>query len=98
MKVQVDICERKTVENAIGEVDYKHIQLYSEIENWDVCESTAEVFKEAQQDYGRCISKVFIDLKDGGVRHIGWSFEKRVKYTDCNEIYLQETWIVPLKT
>jgi hypothetical protein len=24
---------------------------------------------------------------------IGWVFEKKVKYQDCNKFYLQETWV-----
>ena len=45
------------------------------------------------KEYGRCISKVYIDAADGGAKAIGWVFQKRMKYTDCNETYLQETWV-----
>jgi hypothetical protein len=33
--------------------------------------------------------------RDGGKRAmpIGWVFEKRAKYTDCDEMYMQETWV-----
>lgn len=96
MKVQIDICERRTVENTQGEIDFKHYRLYSEIENWDICETTTKVFNHAQKEYGRCRSKIYVDRIDGTTKHIGWVFEKRIKYADCNETYLQETWIVPL--
>jgi len=24
---------------------------------------------------------------------VGWVFQKRVKFSDCNETFLQETWV-----
>lgn len=50
-----------------------------------------EVFKDCQQEYGRCINKVYVGEKDP--KQIGWVFQKRVKYTDCDETYLQEAWV-----
>jgi len=97
MLVEIAVCEKKEIENEQGEIDYKNIILYKDVENWDLYETVSEVYKGAQAEYGRCASKIYIDKMGGGVQHIGWVFEKRQKYQDCNKTYLQETWIVPLK-
>jgi len=97
MKVQIDICETKEVEQPNGDVESKSSRFYSEVENWDICETTSDVYKAAMREYGRCSSKVYID-NNGKTKSIGWVFQKRVKYEDCKETYLQETWIVPLKS
>lgn len=52
-------------------------------------DNTSELFKAMQKEYGRCAGKVYI----GDGQRVGWVFEKRQKYTDCNEYYLQETWV-----
>lgn len=52
-------------------------------------ETTGELFKFCQKEFGRCVSKQYI----GDGQQIGWVFEKNVRYTDCNEYYLQETWV-----
>ena len=52
-----------------------------------------QLFKSCQSEYGKCKSKVYIDLPDGGARPIGWVFERRVKYSDSNETYLQQVWV-----
>ena len=62
-------------------------------------ETPSEVYKFSLKEFGRCMGKVYI----GEGKHIGWIFQKRVKYEDCNEYYLQETWITihkgkPVKT
>lgn len=51
-----------------------------------------DLFRFCLQEYGRCVSKVYIDTPKGP-KAIGWVFQKRVKYTDCDETYLQEAWI-----
>ena len=48
-----------------------------------------ELYKYCLKEYGRCVSKCYV----GNGQQIGWVFEKRVKYSDCNETYLQETWV-----
>jgi hypothetical protein len=72
------------------------MQVYSEVENWDVCDNVKEVYRYAMKEYGRCTSKVYVDSVDGKPRHVGWIFVKKVQYTDCKDTYLQETWIAPL--
>lgn len=53
-------------------------------------EDTGKLFRELQREYGRCISKAYVD-PDG--KQIGWVFQKLTKYQDSNETYLAETWI-----
>lgn len=50
------------------------------------------LFRDYQREYGRCTSKVYIDTPTGP-KAIGWVFEKRVKYDDCNEYFMQEVWV-----
>lgn len=52
-----------------------------------------ELFRSLREEYGRCISKVYIDLPDGSAKPVGWCFEKRREYSDCNETYLQHVWV-----
>lgn len=56
-------------------------------------DNVGELFRHLQSEYGRCKSKVYIDTKTGDTLAIGWVFEKRVKYLDCDGSFLQETWI-----
>ena len=57
------------------------------------CNTVGELYKASQKEYGRCISKVYIDSKDGSPKAIGWVFLKCMKYEDCNEYYLREVWV-----
>ena len=50
----------------------------------------AELYRCFQREYGRCVGKVRVD-PDG--REIGWIFQSRIKYEDCDETYLREMWI-----
>jgi hypothetical protein len=50
------------------------------------------LYRHLQKEYGRCISKIYIDTKDGA-KPVGWVFEKKVRYSDCDDTYLQEAWV-----
>ena len=52
-------------------------------------ETKAEVYKYAQKQYGKCVGKCYV----GEGKHIGWIFQKLVRYEDSKEKYLQEVWI-----
>lgn len=52
-------------------------------------ETKGELYRFCLKEYGRPVSKVYV----GDGQQIGWVFEKRVKYNDCNETYLQKTWV-----
>ena len=51
-----------------------------------------ELFRALRRNYGRCTGKVRVDVGNS-VKAIGWVFEKRRKYDDCDETYLLETWV-----
>ena len=72
--------------------------IFDDVQEWDngLCETPSEVYHAALKEYGRCMSKMYIDNKDGKARHVGWVFEKKCRYEDTNEPYIQETWITPL--
>jgi hypothetical protein len=52
-----------------------------------------ELFTSLQKEYGRCISKVYYDLPDGGAKAVGWVFQKRKEYDDCKDTFLLHTWV-----
>ena len=72
----------KTENHLIGETD-----VYEAYSN-----NVGGLFKSLRKIYGRCVSGQYIDMKGKTIR-IGWVFEKRQKYEDCNETYLSETWV-----
>jgi hypothetical protein len=62
-------------------------------------ETKSEVYKYCLKEHGKCLGKVYV----GEGTHVGWIFQKLVKYEDCNEKYLQEVWVtlhkgMPTKT
>ena len=56
------------------------------------------LFRFLQKEYGRCVSKVHLDIPmgDGTYRTLdtGWVFERKMKYDLCKDTYLREVWIV----
>jgi len=52
-----------------------------------------KLFKVLQKEYGKCVSKVYIDDKKGNAKQRGWVFEKKEQYTDVEEYYINETWV-----
>ena len=63
-----------------------------------------ELFKHLQKEHGACIGKVVVNENDTKTPiQIGWVFQKKCKYEDCNEYYIQSTWVTlhesePIKT
>jgi hypothetical protein len=51
MQVEIDVCSVETIDKQ-GNLDEKRIRIYSEVENWDICETVSEVFKWAKKEYG----------------------------------------------
>lgn len=58
-------------------------------------ENRGELFRSCQKEWGRCVSKVYVDKTDGKVEAVGWVFHKRVEYDDARngETYLREVWV-----
>ena len=52
-----------------------------------------KLYLALQKEHGRCVSSMYIDNPDGSSKRIGWVFEKKMKYEDCKEYYIQETWV-----
>ncbi len=76
-------------------VDRSHGHSYGDCKPYETYFEDAEIgslFLSLQREFGRCTGKMFID-RSGQVQHVGWVFEKRVQYSDCDEIYLREVWV-----
>ena len=56
-------------------------------------DDSGKLYRSLQREYGKCVSKVYIDDENGKSKPIGWVFQKRQKYDDCNKTYLLETWV-----
>ena len=56
-------------------------------------DAPGELFRALQREYGRCISKVYIDTQDGETKSIGWVFQSRDKYEDSEDTYIREVWV-----
>jgi hypothetical protein len=59
-------------------------------------DNEGELFKSLQKEYGRCISKVYIDQVNEPLNplHVGWVFLKKEEYEDVRgQYFLRETWI-----
>ena len=66
-------------------------------------DNVGRLFLAFQREHGRCLGNVYIDNADGEARKVGWVFEKRRKYSDCNETFIAQTWVtlhdsMPVKT
>ena len=74
-------------------VDRDQNAIYGETDPYEsFTDNVGRLFRNFQKEYGRCISKLYVDRKDGAAA-IGWVFEKRAQYTDSSDTYLQETWV-----
>jgi hypothetical protein len=61
-----------------------------------------ELYRSCQKEYGRCVSKVYIDppynafSENPQPREVGWVFVKWMQYEDARgpkETYLREVWV-----
>jgi hypothetical protein len=52
-----------------------------------------ELFTHFQKEYGKCVSSIYRDKSDGTAQKIGWVFEKREQYCDCDDYFIRETWV-----
>jgi hypothetical protein len=54
----------------------------------------SELYKFCIHEFGACKSKIFVDTKDPNKsKHVGWYFERKEKYEDCNDKYLRGVWV-----
>lgn len=57
-------------------------------------EDRGELFRALRAEYGRCISRVYIDRNGQPPEAIGWVFQSRDHYQDQPQrSYLREVWI-----
>lgn len=56
-------------------------------------DNIGELFKTLQREYGRCVSKMYRDLKDGSTVIVGWVFSKQRQYEDCKGTYQHTVWV-----
>ena len=56
-------------------------------------EDIGELFRAFQREYGRCTGYVFIDAPNGLPVKVGWTFERKERYTDTGEPYIREVWV-----
>ena len=70
--------------------------IYSEydtpIEKTDINNLT-DLYHFGVKEYGKCISKMHVDDKEGNAKHIGYVFHKKQHYEDSKGSYLMETWL-----
>ena len=55
-------------------------------------DDTGELFRHGQQEFGKCVSSVYVDT-GGKKRRIGWVFQKSRRYEDTGERYIHEVWV-----
>lgn len=73
-------------------------RIYGETEWYEpFTDDIGMLYRSLLKEYGRCTGKVYQDGQDGKPFQCGWVFLKRAQYQDCNETYLQETWITVAK-
>ena len=60
-------------------------------------DNVGRLFRACQREHGRCISKMFADGPEEP-KQVGGVFEKRQKYSDCQDTYLAETWVTLYKS
>ena len=58
-------------------------------------DDVGKLFKSLQKEYGKCVSKVYVDDSNDPRKAIpiGWVFEKLTEYSDSKEKYLQSVWV-----
>jgi len=53
-----------------------------------------KLFKMLEREFGRCVSKTYVDRKDAPPTEIGWVFNARRRYEDKpKQTYLAEIWV-----
>lgn len=62
-------------------------------------ETLGELFKQCQQEFGRCEGKIFVDTAvQHEPRQVGWVFVKNQEYEDLRRgdterTYIREVWV-----
>ena len=81
------------IQETYTEVTEERHSIFGESEIYQPFTNNLHVlYRSLQKDYGRCIGKLFRDCDDQTLV-CGWVFEKREKYEDTEETFLQHTWV-----
>jgi len=56
-------------------------------------DNVGELFRSCQREYGRCVSRVYVDRLDGTSVAIGWVFSKKMQYEDAKKFYVRSVWV-----
>lgn len=59
-------------------------------------DNIATLFRSLQREYGRCVSRVYVDTPDGESDAIGWYFEKTLPYEDArskHDVFVRGCWV-----
>lgn len=83
---------KETFINKTGDYQYGESDIYETF-----TDNKGQLFRSLVKEYGRCTGKVHLERNDGQTLTIGWVFEKRAKYSDSKETYIQQTWITVFK-
>ena len=94
--LQVNEVFTQVVEKDSGEEGWDKVAYLNGESGWyePFTDDLGRLFKSLRREYGRCVSRVYQDTPDGTADPIGWVFQKRAKYTDSPETYLQEVWVM----
>ena len=52
-----------------------------------------ELLKHCEKEFGKFVSKMYVDGKKGEPKHIGWVFKNKEKYIDSNETFSREVHV-----
>ncbi len=55
-------------------------------------DNVKRLFNAMQREYGPCRSSIYVDTPTG-TQKVGWYFEKRKRFDDCNECAQFGTWV-----
>jgi hypothetical protein len=83
--------------NEDGEGDFERSFMGDSKWHESFTDDKSKLFRNCQKEFGGCTSKIYLNIPMGDGTYdtrdgLGWVFEKRTKYEDCNETYIQEVW------
>ena len=55
------------------------------------------IFEFCRHEYGRYVSKVYIDRKNSDAVQTGWVFERKERFEDSPDQYVHEVWVTLLQ-
>lgn len=60
---------------------------------WEEFPERGEFYRFCSREFGRCVSKMFVDDANGEAIHVGYVFQKRERYEDTGDPFVRETWV-----